>query len=82
MLCDDGVEEKFKVVVNGVDPTAIFKLVSRSPMHIHEGYTGTLNEYGVALGIENFWTPEDKTSSNRLARPYFRYKIMWLPIRK
>lgn len=57
MLCDDGVEREYvKVVVNGVDPTAIFKLgIAVAPMHYYtEGYTGTLNEYGVALGNREF----------------------------
>lgn len=47
---DDGVErETFEVIVDGVDPTAIFKLgFTISPMHHYtEGYAGELNENGV-----------------------------------
>lgn len=57
MLCDDGVEREFvKVVIDGVDPTAIFKLgVTVSPAHYYtEGYTGTLNEFGVDTGNREF----------------------------
>jgi peptide/nickel transport system substrate-binding protein len=57
MTCDDGVEREYvKVVVNGVDPVAIFRLgVSVAPMHYYtEGYTGQLNEFGVATGNKEF----------------------------
>jgi peptide/nickel transport system substrate-binding protein len=57
VICDDGVEREFiKVTLNGVDPTAIFKLgVSVAPMHYYtDGYTGTLNEYGVDTGNKAF----------------------------
>jgi len=57
MVCDDGVEREFvKVVIEGVDPTAIFKLgVQVTPFHYYtEGYTGTLNEFGVDTGNKEF----------------------------
>lgn len=57
MVCDDGVEREYiKVVINGVDPTAIFKLgVHVTPMHYYtDGYKGQLNEYGVALETKEF----------------------------
>jgi peptide/nickel transport system substrate-binding protein len=54
---DDGVEREYvKVVIEGVDPTAIFKLgVSVTPFHYYtDGYTGTLNENGVDTGSKEF----------------------------
>ncbi len=57
MVSDDGVEREFiKVVLNGVDPTAIFKLgVIVSPHHYYtEGYTGTLNDFAVDTGNKDF----------------------------
>lgn len=54
---DDGVERDFvKVVLNGVDPTAIFKLgVQVAPFHYYtDGYTGTLNDNGVETGKKEF----------------------------
>jgi len=57
MVCDDGVEREYvKVVIDGVDPTAIFKLgIAVAPMHYYtDGYTGSLNEYGVALETKEF----------------------------
>ncbi|MBP7176487.1 MAG: hypothetical protein KBA53_09810 [Thermoclostridium sp.] len=57
MVCDDGVEREYiKVVLDGVDPTAIFKLgVYVTPMHYYtQGYTGKLNEYGIALETKEF----------------------------
>ncbi len=54
---DDGVErETIQIVIDGVDPTAIFKMgVSVTPMHYYtDGYTGTLNEYGVVTGNKEF----------------------------
>lgn len=54
---DDGVEREYvQVVIDGVDPTAIFKLgVSVTPMHYYtDGYTGTLNEFGVDVGNREF----------------------------
>ncbi|HHT64929.1 MAG: ABC transporter substrate-binding protein [Caldicoprobacterales bacterium] len=54
---DDGVErETIQIVLNGVDPTAIFKMgVSVAPMHYYtDGYTGTLNEVGVDVGSKEF----------------------------
>lgn len=54
---DDGVErETVQVVMDGVDPTAIFKLgVTVAPAHYYtDGYEGTLNDYGVEVGNRNF----------------------------
>lgn len=53
----DGVDREYiQIVMNGVDPTAIFKLgVAVAPMHYYtEGYTGELNEFGVALNDPAF----------------------------
>jgi len=75
MTCDDGVEREYvKVVVNGVDPVAIFRLgVSVAPMHYYtEGYTGQLNEFGVATGIKEFMDIlKTKNSKPVGAGPYF-----------
>jgi len=57
MKCDDGVEREYvKLSVNGVDPTAIFKMaIEVAPFHYYtEGYSGTLNENGVALNTPEF----------------------------
>ncbi|MDD4493441.1 MAG: ABC transporter substrate-binding protein [Eubacteriales bacterium] len=57
MVCDDGVEREYvKIVINGVDPTAIFKLgVQAAPFHYYtEGYTGQLNANGVDLDKKEF----------------------------
>lgn len=57
MVCDDGVEREYiKVVINGVDPTAIFKLgVTVAPFHYYtDGYTGNLNDFGVDTGNKEF----------------------------
>ncbi len=57
LTSDDGVEREYiKIVLNGVDPTAIFKLgVGVSPFHYYtEGYTGTLNANGVDLNKKEF----------------------------
>ncbi|NLY18812.1 MAG: hypothetical protein GX045_07665 [Clostridiaceae bacterium] len=57
IVCDDGVEREYiKVVTDGVDPTAIFKLgVVVAPMHYYtDGYKGQLNEYGVVLDSKEF----------------------------
>lgn len=57
ITCDDGVEREFiKIVIDGVDPTAIFKFqVEAAPWHYYtEGYTGTLNENGVDLDKKEF----------------------------
>jgi peptide/nickel transport system substrate-binding protein len=54
---EDGVErETIQIVVDGVDPTAIFKMgVTVAPAHYYtDGYTGTLNEYGVETGSKEF----------------------------
>ncbi len=54
---DDGVEREYvQVVIDGVDPTAIFKLgVTVAPFHYYtDGYTGTLNENGVDVGNKEF----------------------------
>lgn len=55
--CEDGVDREFiQVVINGIDPTAIFKMgVEVAPMHYYtEGFTGTLNEYGVSMNDPAF----------------------------
>lgn len=57
VVCDDGVEREYiKVVLDGVDPTAIFKLgVTVAPRHYYtDGYTGTLNDFGVETGKREF----------------------------
>ncbi|MGI6622614.1 MAG: ABC transporter substrate-binding protein [Acetivibrionales bacterium] len=57
MECDDGVEREYiKVVIDGVDPTAIFKFqIEAAPLHYYtDGYTGTLNENGVDLDNKEF----------------------------
>ncbi len=57
MICDDGVEREYiTVVIDGVDPTAIFKLgINVAPMHYYtDGYSGELNENGVALETREF----------------------------
>ncbi|HPT78231.1 MAG TPA: ABC transporter substrate-binding protein [Candidatus Atribacteria bacterium] len=64
---DDGVEREYvQVVIDGVDPTAIFKLgVSVVPMHYYtEGYTGTLNDFGVDTGKKEFMD-HLKTKNNK-----------------
>ncbi len=57
VTCDDGVEREYvKIVLDGVDPTAIFKLgIEVVPCHYYtEGYTGKLDEHGVALNTKEF----------------------------
>jgi peptide/nickel transport system substrate-binding protein len=57
MTGDDGVEREYlKVVINGVDPTAIFKLgVEVAPVKYYTaGYTGKLNANGVELNTKAF----------------------------
>jgi len=57
MTCDDGVEREYiQIVLNGIDPTAIFKMgVEVAPFHYYtEGFTGELNEYGVSLNDADF----------------------------
>ncbi len=54
---DDGVErETIQIVLDGVDPTAIFKMgVQVTPVHYYtDGYTGTLNDFGVEVGNKAF----------------------------
>ncbi len=56
-LDDEGVKrEKIEIVLDGVDPTAIFKFgVTVAPVHYYtDGYTGTLNDYGVDVGNADF----------------------------
>lgn len=56
-VCDDGVERAYvQVVMNGIDPTAIFKLgIEVAPWHYYtEGFAGEMNEYGVALNNADF----------------------------
>ena len=57
LTSDDGVEREFiKIVLDGVDPTAIFKFgVSVTPFHYYtEGYAGSLNAFGVDVGNADF----------------------------
>ncbi|HCS75581.1 MAG TPA: hypothetical protein DIW17_17110, partial [Clostridiales bacterium] len=54
---DDGVErETIQIVLDGVDPTAIFKMgVQVTPVHYYtDGYTGSLNDFGVEVGNKAF----------------------------
>lgn len=54
---DDGVErDAIEVILNGVDPTAIFKLgVTVNPMHYYtDGFSGDLNDYGVSTADRDF----------------------------
>lgn len=55
--CDDGVDREYvQIIINGIDPTAIFKMgVEVAPFHYYtEGFTGELNEYGVSLNDPAF----------------------------
>jgi peptide/nickel transport system substrate-binding protein len=57
MTCDDGVDREYlQVVINGIDPTAIFKMaIEVAPFHYYtDGFTGELNEYGVSLNDTSF----------------------------
>ena len=57
MNCDDGVEREYiKIVLDAIDPTAIYKMdIFAAPLHYYtEGYTGTLNENGVDLDNKDF----------------------------
>lgn len=57
MTCDDGVEREYiKIVLAGTDPAAIYKMgIFVAPLHYYtEGYTGNLNENGVAPGNKEF----------------------------
>lgn len=57
ITCDDGVEREYvKVVLDGVDPVAIFQLgITVAPFHYYtDGYTGTLDEHGVDLNSKEF----------------------------
>lgn len=57
MTCEDGVDREYiQVVINGIDPTAIFKMgVEVAPFHYYtDGFTGELNEYGVSLNDPSF----------------------------
>lgn len=57
VTCDDGVERDYvKVVLNGVDPVAIFQLgVTVAPFHYYtDGFSGTLDEHGVSLNDKEF----------------------------
>lgn len=56
-VCEDGVEREYiQVVMNGVDPTAIFKLgVAVAPWQYYtQGFAGELNEFGVSLSDPDF----------------------------
>lgn len=53
----DGVERDYiQIVLDGVDPTAIFKMgIAVAPAHYYtEGYSGSLNEMGVDLDSKEF----------------------------
>ncbi len=57
MAGEDGVEREYiKIVLDGIDPTAIFKMgIEVAPMHYYtDGFTGELNEYGVSLNDPAF----------------------------
>lgn len=57
LTSDDGVEREYvKIVLDGVDPTAIFKLgVAVVPFHYYtDGYAGDTNEFGVDVGNKAF----------------------------
>jgi peptide/nickel transport system substrate-binding protein len=66
-VSDDGVEREYiEIVIDGIDPTAIFKMgVSVAPFHYYtDGYTGTLNDNGVDLNNSAFMEFL-KTKNNR-----------------
>lgn len=71
---DDGVEREYiQIVLNGIDPTAIFKMgVEVAPFHYYtEGFTGTLNENGVSLNDPAFMELlKSKNSAPLGAGPY------------
>jgi len=55
--CEDGVDREYiQIVINGIDPTAIFKMgIEVCPFHYYtDGFTGELNEYGVSLNDASF----------------------------
>jgi peptide/nickel transport system substrate-binding protein len=57
MAGDDGVEREYiQIIINGIDPTAIFKMgIEVAPFHYYtEGFAGELNEYGVSLNDSTF----------------------------
>ncbi len=57
VVSDDGVEREYvEIVLDGVDPTAIFKLgVSVVPQHYYtDGYAGETNAQGVDVGNKDF----------------------------
>ena len=72
--CDDGVTREYiEVVIDGVDPKAIFNLgVTVAPMHYYtEGFKGKLNENGVATGNREFIDLLKTKNSNPVgAGPY------------
>ncbi len=74
MKCDDGTEREYvKIVINGVDPTAIFKMgIEVAPFHYYtDGYNGTLNKNGVALNTPEFMAHlKSKNSRPMGAGPY------------
>ena len=71
---DDGVERDYlQIVCNGVDPTAIFKMgIEVAPCHYYtEGFTGEVNEFGVALNNADFiQVLKDKNDAPMGAGPY------------
>ncbi|HPX93335.1 MAG TPA: ABC transporter substrate-binding protein [Bacillota bacterium] len=57
LTSEDGVEREYiKIVLDGVDPTAIFKFgVAVVPFHYYtKGYAGELNDFGVDVGNKAF----------------------------
>lgn len=71
---DDGVErDAIEVILNGVDPTAIFKLgVTVNPKHYYtDGFSGDLNVNGVVTGDADFIQHlKDKNTQPLGAGPY------------
>ncbi len=74
MKCDDGVTREYiQVVIDGVDPKAIFNLgIIVAPMHYYTaGFKGKLNEFGVATANREFIEVLKSKNSNPVgAGPY------------
>ena len=74
MKCDDGVTREYiQVVIDGVDPKAIFNLgILVAPMHYYTaGFKGKLNEFGVATANREFIEVLKSKNSNPVgAGPY------------
>lgn len=73
-VCEDGVEREFvQFVIDGVDPTAIFKFqIPVAPMHYYtEGFKGELDEHGVSIADPDFiQCLKDKNDKPMGAGPY------------